>query len=107
MMTGIIPLSDSSSGSNTDPGVLVVRAVFVPEGEQPPADFASAFDPLHFPATLDPETWAQSPATVAGTDFDGDLQAEWHPDPDEDSFGDDPPGNGGPSSAKTPEDTGA
>jgi hypothetical protein len=35
---------------------LVIRAIFVHEGEQPPPEFSSIFDPLHFPATLDPAT---------------------------------------------------
>jgi hypothetical protein len=61
----------------------VLRAVFVPDGEDLPAEFMSDFDPLHFRVTRDPVTGALTGAT-AGTDFDGDIRAEWHPDAEED-----------------------
>src|ERR1039457_1058534 len=38
------------------------------------------------PATLDPATGSIT-CMVAGQDFDGDVRAEWHPDPVEDSGG--------------------
>ena len=70
----------SSSGcSAPGPNILVIRAVFVPEGEQPPPEFSSVFDPLHFPATLDPAT-GQITCAMPGGDFNGDIRAEWHPD---------------------------
>jgi hypothetical protein len=58
---------------------LVIRAVFVPERELPPPEFSSVFDPLHFPATLDPATGIIT-CDNAGMSFLGDIRAEWHPD---------------------------
>ncbi len=76
-----VPLASSSGRSAPGPNILVIRAVFVPEGEQPPPEFSSVFDPLHFPATLDPAT-GQITCAMPGGDFNGDIRAEWHPDDD-------------------------
>jgi hypothetical protein len=66
---------------------LVLRAAFVPDGEQPPPEFSSDFSPLTFRATLDPATGAIT-CDNAGMNFDGDIRAEFHPDAEQDSDGD-------------------
>jgi hypothetical protein len=73
------PLSDTSDRRSAGPLTLVVRAVFVPEGEQPPPEFSSVFNTIKFAATLDPETGTIT-CDNAGVSFDGDVRAEWHPD---------------------------
>ena len=49
-------MSDTSDSSSPDPDTVVVRAVFVPDGEDPPPEFTTGLSSLHFPATYDPET---------------------------------------------------
>lgn len=85
-------MPDQSDRSAPGPLDLVVRAAFVPEGQQPPPEFRGDFNPLHIPATLDPET-GQITCDNAGTNFGGDIRAEWHPDPDPDAGGDETPEN--------------
>jgi len=58
---------------------LVVRAAFVPDGEQPPPEFMADFSPLHIRATRDPAT-GEITCDNAGCNFDGDIRAEWYPD---------------------------
>jgi hypothetical protein len=58
---------------------LVLRAVFVPDGEQPPPEFMADFSPLRIRATRDPAT-GEITCDDAGADFDGDISAQWHPD---------------------------
>ena len=69
-------------------GKLVVRAAFVPEGQRPPQDFMAGFDALHMRATLDPATGLIT-CDNAGTNFNGDVVAEWHPDDQGDAEGGD------------------
>ncbi len=69
------------------PGALLVRAVFVPDGAQPPAEFMGHFSPLRFRATLDRTTGAITCGN-AGINFGGDVAARWYPD-EEQSSGDD------------------
>jgi hypothetical protein len=64
--------------------MLVLRAVFVPDGEDLPPEFAAEFDPIRFRASLDPET-GEITCDDAGMNIDGDIRAEWHPDEDEGS----------------------
>ena len=63
----------------SDSGTLIVRAVFVPEGEEPPPDLAANFDTLHFSVTFDPASGLLTGAEP-GASFDGDVRAEWVPD---------------------------
>jgi hypothetical protein len=77
-------LSDSSGGSRSGPHQLVIRAAFVPDGEDPPAGFLSQFDQLRMPATFDPAT-GQITCADAGMNLDGDIRAEWHPDEEQGS----------------------
>jgi hypothetical protein len=72
-------LSDTSDRASPGPLTLVLRAAFVPEGEDPPADFTADFSPLKFRATLDRATGTLT-CEGAGTSFGGDIRAEWHPD---------------------------
>ena len=64
---------------------LIVRAVFVPDGEQPPAEFLADIDPLHFRATLDPATGEITCANT-GVSIDGDVRARWFPADDGGAF---------------------
>jgi hypothetical protein len=77
-------LSDTSDRSSANPFTLVLRAAFVPDGEQPPPELAADFSPLKFRATLDRATGVIT-CENAGMTFDGDIQAEWHPDAEQDS----------------------
>jgi hypothetical protein len=61
------------------PSTLVLRAAFVPDGEQPPPEFVADFTPLMFRATLN-RTTGTITCDSAGMNFDGDIRAEWHPD---------------------------
>jgi len=63
--------------------MLVLRAVFVPDGEAPPEEFASVWNPLRIAATYDPATGDLNCAP--GNGFDRGFLAQWHPDPDSDS----------------------
>jgi hypothetical protein len=58
---------------------LVLRAAFVPGGEVPPPEFLAGFSPLKFPATLD-RAMGIITCIDAGSNFGGDIPAEWHPD---------------------------
>jgi len=63
--------SDRPSGAaSSGPFALVLRAAFVPEGEQPPPEFASDFSPLKFRATLDRTTGVIT-CDNAGMNFGG------------------------------------
>jgi hypothetical protein len=83
-------LSDSSKNPAPGTGILIVRAVFVPDGEQPPPDLIADFNSLHLPATLDPET-GEITCDNAGFDFNGAVRAEWHPGDQQDQPGGDEP----------------
>jgi hypothetical protein len=65
--------------SSPGPLTLVLRAAFVPDGQEPPPEFSSVFNPLKFRATLDPATGVIT-CDNAGMSFLGDIRAEWHPD---------------------------
>jgi hypothetical protein len=95
-------LSDSTDRPNAGPHVLVVRAAFVPDGEQPPPEFSSDFNSLHIRATLDTST-GQITCDGAGVNFDGDIRAEWHPDHEQDS--EDGDGPAGVSDEDPPDET--
>jgi hypothetical protein len=71
----------------------VLRAAFVPEGEQPPPEFASDFSPLKFRATLDRKSGIITCENV-GINFGGDVRAEWHPDEGQEAGGEDTTGYG-------------
>lgn len=81
-------MPDTPDRSSPGPLVLVLRAAFVPDNEQPPPEFAADFSPLRFPATIDPAT-GKITCGDAGISVDGDLLAEWHPDEEEGSDGND------------------
>jgi hypothetical protein len=75
-------LSDTSdTPDRPGPGfqTLVLRAAFVPEGEQPPPEFGPYLHPLRFPATRDPKTGTIT-CTNAAVSFGGSILAQWHPD---------------------------
>ena len=57
----------------------MIRAVFVPDGAEPPPEFAGQFHQLRMRATYDPATGKLTCASP-GTHFGGDIRAEWHPD---------------------------
>lgn len=83
----------------------MLRAAFVPEGQQPPPEFSSVFDPLHFSATLDLAT-GMITCAMKGAGFDGDIRAEWHPDEQQGSDdGEEAAGQGGgdPAEQQSPE----
>ena len=72
----------------TGPGplTLVLRAVFVPDGEEPPPDLAATLTPLRLRATLDRETGVLTLENT-GPGLMPDLRAEWRPDPAGDQGG--------------------
>jgi hypothetical protein len=72
-------LSDSSGRPRPGPHQLVIRAAFVPDGAEPPPEFAGRFDQLRMRATYDPAT-GQLTCATPGTHFGGDIRAEWYPD---------------------------
>lgn len=72
-------LSATSGRSSAGPFTLVLRAAFVPDGEQPPPELAADFSPLKFRATIDRTTGVIT-CENAGMSFGGDIQAEWHTD---------------------------
>ena len=72
-------MPDTSDRASPDQFTLVLRAAFVPDGEQPPPELAADFSPLKFRATLDTATGTIT-CDNAGMNFDGDIRAEWHPD---------------------------
>jgi hypothetical protein len=76
-------LSDTADRPTPDPFTLALRAAFVPDGEQPPAEFSADMHPLRFPATLDPTTGAITLAN-AGTNPGGDVVARFVPDEEQD-----------------------
>jgi hypothetical protein len=57
----------------------VIRTVFVPDGAEPPPEFAGRWDQLRMRATYDRATGKLTCASP-GTRFGGDIRAEWHPD---------------------------
>jgi hypothetical protein len=74
-------LADQSNRPAAGLHALVVRAAFVPNGEQPPPELSAVFNPLKVRASLDPETGALT-CDNAGTSFHGDIRAVFHPDED-------------------------
>jgi hypothetical protein len=78
---------DQSGQETPGPHVLVLRAVFVPDGEDPPPEFAGDFRPLRIPATIDTETGEIT--SDSGINFGGAVRAEWHPGAGEDASGED------------------
>lgn len=100
-------MADPSDRSSAGPFTLALRAAFVPDGEQPPPEFAADFSPLKFRATLDRTTGAIT-CENAGMTFDGDIRAEWHPDEAQSSgteqagHDDDPAGNDQPNGPVQP-----
>lgn len=68
-------------GQPPGPDVLVLRAVFVPDGEDPPADFQGVYDPLKLSATFDPAT-GELRTDAIGLGFGIDMPARWEPDRD-------------------------
>jgi hypothetical protein len=106
------------SGSSAPPGdrpvpgphTLVIRAVFVPDGEPPPPEMMSSFDSLRFRVSLNPAT-GELTCDEPGNGFDSGIQAQWYPDNNEDPFGggENPFEPGGPNDtppAETGDDSG-
>ena len=84
-------MSDTSDRSGPGSHVLVIRAVFVPDGEAPPPEWASTLNPLRFPVTYDPSTGEIT--GDAGNGFDQGISAEFHPDEDQGSGDEDEAGD--------------
>ena len=72
-------MNDPSSRPAPGPLTLPMRAVFVPDGEEPPPDLACMLHPLRLRASLDPATGAMT-CDDAGMTFHGDIAAIWIPD---------------------------
>lgn len=72
-------MNDPSSRPAPGPLTLLLRAAFVPDGEEPPPDLARMPHPLRLRASLDPATGAVS-CDDTGTNFHGGIPAEWIPD---------------------------
>jgi hypothetical protein len=72
-------LSDSSDRPNPPHGTLVIRAVFVPEGETPPPEFTLGSHVPRFPATYDPATGTMITNPAFGGPGRG-IQGQWHED---------------------------
>jgi hypothetical protein len=72
-------LPDQTDHPTPGHDVVVVRAAFVPEGADPPPELAADFTPIRIPAKLNPET-GEITCDGVGTNFHGDLSAQWHPD---------------------------
>ncbi len=94
-------MSGSSDRPTPAQDVVIVPAVFVPDGEEPPPELPANFDSLHFRVTLDTET-GEMTCDDAGNAFDQGVRAEWHPaedgeDDSEHPF--DPRANGGSAHA--------
>ena len=85
-------MSDPSDRPVPGPQTLVIRAAFVPDGEQPPPEFSSQFDPLHFPATRDPAT-GEITCDADGTRFGGGVMAQWVADEDPEGAAGNEPGD--------------
>jgi hypothetical protein len=99
-------LPDQSNSPTAGRDVLVLRAVFVPDGGQPPPEFINDLHPLRIPCTYNRKT-GEITCRDAGLNFDGDIRAEFHPDvaPDQGS-GDvsaNPNGAGQPGQAAQPD----
>ena len=78
------PTSDRPAQGIDD---LVLRAVFVPDGEDAPPEFM-AIDPMMISVTLDPAT-GEITGGDAGVSLDGGIPAEWVPDDTEEADGSD------------------
>jgi hypothetical protein len=65
------------------PETLVVRAAFVPDGEEPPPELSGVFDPIIMRASLDPATGIIT-CDNGGIAYEGDVRADWHPDEERD-----------------------
>ena len=63
---------------------MVLRGVFVPDGQKPPPEFSSDLSPLRVRATLDPTTGAIT-CDDAGISFDGDIRGDWYPDEEQEA----------------------
>ena len=72
-------MSDTSDNPSQNPLTLAVRAVFVPDGEDPPMDLAGTINPLRLRATLDPATGALT-CDITGMNGHAGLSGEWVPD---------------------------
>ena len=93
-------------GDPPGPLTLVVRAVFVPDGEEPPAEFLAVPYPLRVRATYDPETGVLTCEDTSGRAFAG-IPARWYPDnaQDDNPFADDDD-NGGDGAGDEGDDDG-
>src|SRR6266567_2600462 len=78
-------LPDTSNRSSPGPDVLVLRDVFVPEGESPPPEVSGWINPLRLPATMNRQTGELTCGDGAGAAWGGAIRAEWHPDADQSS----------------------
>jgi len=80
-------LSDTSNRpfgrSSAGPHQLAIKAVFVPDGGQPPALFLESPFPFYFPATLDPKTGTFS-TDMTGNFVHGEVSGQWISDDDAD-----------------------
>jgi len=76
------PPSPGAAGANT----LVLRAVFVPEGQQPPPGFGVWPEPIRFSAEYDPEAGGFVTNATGGGLFAG-LAGQWVPADDAGSGG--------------------
>jgi hypothetical protein len=74
----LLPLTDFSTRPSPGPDALVVRAVFVPDGEQPPRELAADFYPPRLRAILDPAT-RQITGDNARMASGDDIRAQWYP----------------------------
>jgi len=79
-------LPDPSDRPPPGAQVLVIRAAFVPDQEQPPPELSSDFRPLRVPVSLDPAT-GQIICDDSGTSFHRRIRAEWHPDENQETGG--------------------
>jgi hypothetical protein len=77
-------LSDGPDRPTPGPFTLTLRAAFVPDGAQAPAELSAEIYPLRFPATLDATTGELTLAN-AGINLGGDVVAQFVPDEEQDS----------------------
>ncbi len=71
-------MSDTRDDTGPDPLTLVLRATFVPDGEEPPGDLAASAHPLRIRVTRDPRAGTLD-NTRAGPRFHDDVRAVWKP----------------------------
>ena len=77
------PETPGQGRSAPGPMTMVLKAAFVPDGQDPPPDLALGRYPLRLRARLDPRT-GEMITQAAGGLFIQDVPAEWKPDPRED-----------------------